>query len=157
MKKSILVLLFLSLLASCSEVNVNSVTLEKETQRTETKKQKETIDYSNPGFIMGSDFGTYFQSLRKHGKYEDMIKFTSSESLEKYGKENLVDSYKNMKFAYNLGKAKIREEGDVYVLYYTEADVYATRVLVEISILIENDSCKIIIDDEFFERINLDN
>ncbi|HOD55376.1 MAG TPA: hypothetical protein PKJ08_12685, partial [Candidatus Cloacimonadota bacterium] len=56
-------------------------------------------------YINGTDAGTYFQTLYKLNKYDEMIQITCTESLRKFGTAAVLEYYKNqMSFAYELGK-----------------------------------------------------
>jgi hypothetical protein len=47
--------------------------------------------FSNPSFMYGTNIGQYFQTLYRLGKYDEMLKFTSQESIKKYGKDKILD------------------------------------------------------------------
>jgi hypothetical protein len=106
----------------------------------------ESKPFSNPVLIYGSDFGNYFQSMFERGKYDEMLAFTSSESIELYGEDAILDYYENeMQFGYELGKVKSKNvEGGVTTLNY-KANIDATKVVIKIDVVIENDSCKIVL------------
>lgn len=99
--------------------------------------------YANPVFIYGSSFGNYFQALYKIGKFDDMLKFTSSGSISKYGKANIRKMYETMEFAYVI-KLKSKTGTDTIVLNY-EAGIYATKHMVRIPVVIESDTTKIVL------------
>lgn len=103
-------------------------------------------DFSNPILMYGSDFGNFFQSMFERGKFENMLSFTSSESVEVHGREAILDFYKNkLQFGYELGKAKSQNvDGEVITLNYN-ANIDATTVVVRLNVVVENDSCKIVL------------
>ncbi|WP_317897143.1 hypothetical protein [Aurantibacillus circumpalustris] len=103
--------------------------------------------YLNPALINGSSFGHYLQSLYRFGRCEDLIKFSSSGSVHKFGHTQLLNYYKSkMKFDFELGKlSNITSNADTFVLIYTRAHIDATRRLIRIKVVIENDSCKLIL------------
>lgn len=103
--------------------------------------------YSNPSFIDGSSFGNFFQKMHKQGKFKDMLAFTSKESVDKFGAERILDFYENeLKFGYDIGKRAISSgtDGDTVILNYL-ADIMATKTIVRIKVIVENDSTKIIL------------
>ena len=108
--------------------------------KTESDKQ-----YANPVFFggTGTSFGNYFQALYKIGRFDDMLKLTSSGSISKYGKANILKMYENMEFAYTI-KLKSKTGTDTIVLNY-EAGIYATKSMVRIPVVIENDTAKIVL------------
>jgi hypothetical protein len=105
--------------------------------------------YANPAMIYGSDFGNMFKLFYAQGNFDYMLKFTSSESIKKHGKAKVLEFYKNkFKFGYALGSLKSTfKEGNVTILNYPDAKVFATKKVVRIPIVIENDSCKIVLSD----------
>ena len=101
-------------------------------------------EFSNPVLIYGSSFGNYFQTLYKLGKFDDMLKFTSSGSIAKYGKEKIRKMYETMDFAYTMKLKSKNTTLDSTFLNY-EAGIYATKHMVRIPVVIENDSVKIVL------------
>jgi len=115
-----------------------------------TKKEKiQANSYANPTLINGSSFGHYFQSLYRLGRYEDMTKFTDSGSVSKYGQTQLVHYYQNkFKFDFELGKlSNLTIKGDTFFLSYSKAQIDATRRLIRIAVVVENDSAKLILSN----------
>jgi len=106
--------------------------------------------FSNPALIYGSDFGNFFKTLYAQGKFADMVKFTSAESIKKHGKDKIIDFYKNkIHFGYELGKLKStnKEEDGSITLNYPSSQVFATKKVVRINVVIQNDSVKIKLPD----------
>lgn len=105
--------------------------------------------YSNPFLIYGSSFGNFFQTMYKHGKFKDMLAFTSKESVDKFGREKILAFYENeLKFGYDIGERAISSgtDGDVIILNY-KSDVIATKRIIRMKVVVENDSVKIILPD----------
>lgn len=102
-----------------------------------------TKEFSNPVIIYGSSFGNYFQGLYKVGQFDEMLKFTSSGSIKKYGKENIRKMYETMDFAYVI-KLKSKTGTDTVTLNY-EAEINATIKIRRIPVVIENDTVKIVL------------
>lgn len=112
------------------------------------------ISYNDPAVFVGSDFGNFINTLYKQGKFADMVKWTASGSVDKYGASNVAEFYKNkMKFGYEIGKPTSKTvSGDTITLNY-EANIIATKRIIRIPVVIENDSCKLVISglDKFPE------
>lgn len=102
--------------------------------------------FANPSFMMGTNFGQFFQTLYRYGKYDEMIKFTSSESIKKYGKKAILEYYENCDFGYNI-KIKGRSEEGNYIILSYNANVMATNKVVRMKTVVENDSAKIVLDN----------
>lgn len=145
MKSLILIFVVLFVFSSCEGLKVGPgpgplVTLEDDSVE---------LDYSNPTVFMGSDFGNFFKTLYAQGKFDEMIKFTSKTSLDKFGKDKVLDFYKNdIKFGYEIGTPHSQTvNGDTITLNYN-ANIIATKRVVRISIVVENDSCKIVLPNK---------
>ena len=152
--KQLTILLSVLIMFSCSNVDTKQ---EKslETSVKIEKKEKNTInkvksDFSNPAIIYGVDFLTFFKSLRKLGKYDDMVNFTSNKTLGKYGESHLKSYYEN-KFT-NMSKSKltnIEKIGEsTYTLFYTNKE-NATKRAFQFDVVIENDSTKLILNKKY--------
>jgi hypothetical protein len=111
----------------------------------ETPVVKET-PFANPVFIYGSSFGNFFQTLYKQGKFEDMLAFTSSESLKQFGKDKILNMYQKVQFGFIIKLKSQNTQGDTTVLNY-EAGINATKNIVRISVVVENDSAKIVVSN----------
>ncbi|MEK6829523.1 MAG: hypothetical protein AABY15_05345 [Nanoarchaeota archaeon] len=105
----------------------------------------------NPSFmvtkdLVGTDFGNFFKTLYKQGKFEDMLAFTSSQSIDQFGKEVILDFYKNnLQFGYEIGKPHSQTvTGEIITLNY-DANIIATKKVVRFNVVVENDSCKIVL------------
>ena len=87
-------------------------------------------------------------SFNIEDKYDDMIKFTSRESINEFGEDVIRDFYKNkMKFGYEIGKPHSQNvEGNVITLNYN-GNIIATKTVIRINVVVENDSCKIVLPD----------
>jgi hypothetical protein len=102
--------------------------------------------FSNPSFMMGTNFGQYFQTLYRLGRYDDMLKFTSQESIKKYGKDKILDYYQNCDFGYKIKIINKTTDGKYYILSYN-ANIMATNKVVRMKTVVENDTAKIVLDN----------
>jgi len=140
----ILTISILTLFTACENGDKNAVKIDSEALIT---PEPEVLNkpFANPVFIYGSSFGNFFQMLYKQGKFEDMLKFTSSNTITKFGKENIVVMYQNMAFAYEMKLKSQTISGDTTILNY-EAGIFATKHMIRIPVIIENDTAKIVIN-----------
>lgn len=152
--KSLFIVLFVFGITSCSSEQENLKTSTEVVEKKEDLPQKHVSEkkgeFSNPAIIFGTDFLTFFKSLRKLGKFDDMIKFTSSESIEKYGKSQLIKLYQNS--FNNMSDSKLLNlesngEGK-YTMYYSNSE-FATKRAFDIKVVIENDSTKFVYEKKF--------
>jgi hypothetical protein len=152
--KNLIPLLLVFILVSCEAENVEKV----ENETVETKKEvKASIEkkvsigeFSNPAIIYGTDFLSFFKSLKKLGQYNKMLDFTCSESVKKYGKEELLKFYKNDFVNMSNSSLKNMEklDNDTYVMYYLNSE-FATKKAFEIKVKVENDSTKLFFENKY--------
>lgn len=146
--KNLIYILSILILASCGNTDIESISDVVIVSVKDNKTTQESKPFSNPVIIYGTDFGNYFRTLYKLGKYDEMISFTSSQSIGQFGKEVIMDFYKNdLDFGYEIGKPHSQSvSGNITTLNY-EANIIATKKVVRIDVIIENDSCKIVLPD----------
>lgn len=106
---------------------------------------EQTISLDNPAIYMGSTFLEFFQMLSKTGQYIEMCRFSSTITINKFGKEKLLDFYSRMQFSYPLSLRTITKKGNTYSLLY-KTETLATERTLQAFVVIENDSCKIVFD-----------
>ncbi len=136
-------LLFLIGLYSCSQPTKQQSVNQPSQSIIEIEKP-----FSNPAIIYGSDFGKFFQGLYRINNYKGMLDFTSTETLNKFSREQVLDYYKHeFKFDYVLGNlSNISIEEGITILTYNKASIFATRRKLQILVIIESDSVKIILN-----------
>jgi len=147
--KNLFSLLILSIfLFSCNSYNLDqepSLTAKVETE-TKSVEKVSSGEFSNPAIIYGTDFLTFFKSLRKLGKFDEMVKFTSSESLKEFGKDELKSYYEN-NFV-NMSDSKLQSmtkvDNENFVMHYTNSE-FATKRAFDVKVTIENDSTKLVL------------
>lgn len=146
MKNLIIILLPLFLFSCTGDVTV-SPGPGPLVQQDESEEKPESL--ANPGFMLGTDFGNLFKTLYAQGKFEDMILFTSKESIDKFGRDKLLDFYENdLRFGYELGKPHSQTvSGDTITLNYN-ASIIATKKVVRLSVVVENDTCKVVLPND---------
>lgn len=105
--------------------------------------------YSNPILIYGTSFGNYFKTLYKTGDFITMMKFTSSESIKKFGYTSVMNYYKEMDFGYDMKLRSRTISNGVYTLNYI-SDIVGTKKMTRLDVVIENDSAKLVLDNILF-------
>jgi len=100
--------------------------------------------------MYGSDFLSFFKSLRKIGDINTLIKFTSKESIEKFGEEKLRDVYENS--FVNMSDSRLTKldkiDDNHFTMHYLNSQ-YATKKVFELNVVRENDSIKLIFEDKY--------
>jgi len=152
--KNLIRLSFIGLLAiSCSSRRVEDsselINIKKENSNSENTIEEST-EFSNPAFIYGSDFLSFLKSLRKIGDINTLIKFTSKESIEKFGEEKLRDVYENS--FVNMSDSRLTKldkiDDNHFTMHYLNSQ-YATKKAFDINVVKENDSIKLIFEDKY--------
>ncbi len=124
----------------CKQANTSKSISTDDTEQTEIK-----IDYSNPVLIAGTSFGEYLQTLYKVGQFNEMLKFTSAESIKKYGKAEVLNFYEHkLNWAYKMKLKSKQQVNDTIILNY-QTSIMATSRIIRVKCKIENDSCKLIL------------
>lgn len=101
--------------------------------------------FSNPAIVYGSSFGEFFMANIRYQDVNRAIKFTSKASVKKFGIEAIKKLYTSYAFNYKLKLQSISKENGAYSLKYATTE-YATGKLKTMTIVVENDSCKIVLD-----------
>lgn len=104
---------------------------------------------NNPALMSGSTFGNYFQSLYKLGRYEDMLRFTSTELIAKHGRDKLLETYKKMNFAFDIKLKSMYPGPDSTIDMNYETVQFATRRMLRIGVKIEQDTVRLVSGDFF--------
>ncbi|HUU88794.1 MAG TPA: hypothetical protein VMX17_13715 [Candidatus Glassbacteria bacterium] len=102
--------------------------------------------YDNPANVFGSNFGDFFISMLGNQHYDMALKFTSKESIQKFGAKKVLESYTSYDYNYKLKVKSIVKVNDMYIVKFTTNE-FATGKFKEMRVVIENDSCKIVLQD----------
>jgi hypothetical protein len=102
--------------------------------------------YANPANVFGSNFGDFFISMLGNQHYDMALKFTSKESIKKFGVKAVQESYLGYDYNYKLKVKSIVKVNEVYVVKFATNE-FATGKFKEMRVVVENDSCKIVLQD----------
>lgn len=141
MKKLILIISTSLFLFSCGQKEVKSVS-----EPTAEVPKEVIVDpsMSNPELFLGSGVGPAFMSFIKTQNFDLAIQFTSKESVDKFGREVILEKYKSLKTNYTLKKVSTSTNGGETTLRYTTNE-FATSKFKDFVVVVENDSCKILL------------
>lgn len=111
-------------------------------------------DMSNPSFMCGNvggvsfcgNIGKMMQSFYKVGMYDDMMRYTSAETIKKYGRKRVLDYYMAMEYGYALKLISKHQEGKYTTLNYN-ATINATNKVLKMKTVVENDTAKVVLDN----------
>jgi len=105
--------------------------------------------FANPTLIYGSDFGNFFKTMYVQQNYDTLLYYTSKKSIKKFGKENLLKYYKDIDFAYVMKLKSKTVHNDTITLSYV-AMINATQRIVKLDVVVENDTCRLLVDNILF-------
>lgn len=143
MKKIILISIVSFTLVSCGTKEVKETIY---TPVVSVEIKKEAGEFSNPSIIEGSSFGTFFISMLRTQNYDMALKFTSKESIKKFGLDKIRDKYENFKYNYKLKQKSIFNKDNEFTIVYATNEL-ATCKLKKLIVTIENDSCKLVLPE----------
>lgn len=128
-------------LFSCGQKEVKSVS---EPVAEVSKEVSVDPSMSNPELFLGSGVGPAFMSFIKTQSFEMALQFTAKESIDKHGREVILDKYKSLNTNYTLKKVSTSKSGEKTTLRYTTNE-FATSKFKDFVVVVENDSCKILL------------
>ena len=136
---------FIVALASCSGPEGDNVRNEPSFQISDSSICVSETCFSNPALINGSSIGELTQQLYKHGNWPELIKFISDSSIQEFGEENIINSFKRTDFGYaiELKSMSIYGEGRYLLNYQTLK--FGTIGVLRMNVVVENDTAKILI------------
>lgn len=102
--------------------------------------------WNNPVLIQGSSFGHFFQQLYKQGQYNEMLRFTSKQSIKKYGSDKILKYYRSIDFGYSMKLKSKFIKDDVTTLNY-ESDILGAKHITRLNVVVENDTCRLLLDN----------
>lgn len=147
MKKTFLIIILFLSLVSCRNKEVPTEA-QMVTQAKPIPESK--IEFNDPAFIAGSNFGNFFISMLRNQQYDMALKFTSKGSIDKFGKNTILAEYEKFSFNYKLSQKSMRKTDNTISLVYSTNE-YGTAKLKKIEVVVENDSCKLVMPE------NIDN
>jgi len=144
-------LFVVSTLVSCANDNSPKTKGEKPIEKPKSKpiekeyteEQTETFVMSNPAFMMGTNLGVLFKTYYKVGDYSNMLTYTSSSTIKKYGAEKLRIIYRNLDLGYDMKLTNMTTEGNEKILHY-EIVINATKQVKRLHVIIENDTARVV-------------
>lgn len=145
MKNTLTITLLVLFLFGCSgsDMDTQSDRFQEEKDNTAIVETEERVVLNNPAIMLGSDLGSIIRKAYQIGNYELMFQFTANETIQKVGRDKLMNCYKNLDMGKEIKLKSITEEGDVHIMNY-ESINQATKVMVRLPVIIENDTAKII-------------
>ena len=133
--KKVFACLLVVILVSCGTKEVPNTLVSE-------PKTESRIEFINPAFMSGSDFGSFFLSMLKTQNYDMAMKFVSKESIDTYGKEVIKSALKGYQYNYTLNLASVDADGSVLKFSTNE---FATGKFKTMRYVVENDTCKVVL------------
>lgn len=133
----------LSILFGCVEEPKKTVEPVKQKESIKSKTfSNDGFDMSNPSVFLGSDFGNFIRSLYGIGDFERMLKFTAAATINRYGKESLLQYYQKLDMRMEMKLLNVTDEDSLFVMHYECIDK-ATKVIRRLPVVVENDTVKL--------------
>ena len=133
--KNLVVSLFMVFLVSCGAKEVSNTVVSE-------PKVESGVEFANPAFMSGSDFGSFFLSMLRTQNYDMAMKFVSKKSIDTYGKAAIESALKGYQYNYNLKLASV--DANTSVLKFTTNE-FATGKFKTMRYVVENDTCKVVL------------
>jgi hypothetical protein len=106
--------------------------------------------------LEGSSFLHLFLTQKSVGDFNGMIDFTHSESIQKFGKEELISMYRENFTNVDTKTLDLKSmktiDANTYEMFYT-INEFATKRAVSITVKVENDTCKLLITEPLNKRL----
>ncbi len=146
MKNKLCIIVALVLLFGCDKKKQEVVE-----QSIKIENAIEPITKVNPAVLMGNTGASFLQIFAAHwklGHWNELIKMTDQQSINKYGNAVLEKKYKKTNLAMKLTLKSIADNEDAtYTLNY-ETDVFATKRILRVKVrVLNNDSVKLVVED----------
>lgn len=129
---------------SCGDNNVKNIE-EEQSSKSETIEEPdpEKADMSNPVLIYGTNIGSLFKTYYKVGDFNAMIRYTDKATVERYGRDSLINIYRKLNLGYDIKLMSMTSEGDRKILHY-ESSTFATKGVRRLHVVIENDTARVV-------------
>ena len=159
-KMKILLPLFLLLCFSCNVENTDETESDQIVDNTSSESANKDANttltgWSKPELINASSFGQIINVYCKVGNYNELYRLTDQATRAKYSKKEIIKVYKNMAMGFEMGFPMNKTTEDGVVWLYYKVDINATKKILRMPILIENDTCRLVLNQfqQELERI----
>ena len=126
----------------------NHLIIENTSSDTESEIQlsdPSITDWSKPELINASSFGQIINVYCKIGKYDELYHLTEQATKAKYSKKEIIKLYKNMAMGFQMSYPINKTTEDGFIWLYYKVDINATKKILRMPILIENDTCRLVL------------
>jgi hypothetical protein len=103
---------------------------------------QEKSDMTNPAIMLGSDLGSIMRSFYGIGDFDRMLQFTSTETIERFGRDSLKSWYRNLDLRMEMKLLSVTQEPPYQILHYECIDK-ATKIIRRLPVIIENDTARV--------------
>lgn len=107
--------------------------------------------FNNPALIFGTSFGKMMQVYYNQAKFNELMHFTSSQSIKKYGYSLILNYYKQMDFSFDIKLNSITKTSHGFQMNYV-AIISATKRNFRFVVNIESDTCKLLFQQKYFKQ-----
>jgi len=132
-------------LVSCSTSERETGISESLLQKSDSTTVSDETSFSNPALIYGTSVGELVQQLYKQGRWQELLNFISSRSIEEFGEENIIRSFQGTDFGYVIMLKSMSIYGEGHYLLNYQTTKFGTTGVLRMNIIVENDTAKIVI------------
>jgi hypothetical protein len=132
---------------ACHEKSIKVVEPLPNQEKDTNQGYNSSMNLSNPALMYGTSIGELLQQFYKQAKWNELIRFISSTSIEKFGKNEIIQSFRRTEFGYDikLKSKSVMPDGRILLNYQTIK--FGTIGVLRMYSTIENDTVKILIND----------
>lgn len=148
MKGQLIIILLLLLTVSCKpKPEPEKTSIPAAAPQVHLKIDAQSKPFSNPALICGSSFAQFFSILYRTNRFGEMLRFSASGSIKRFGRGPLREFYRNKcNMDFNIGKlTAIEQVNDTFNLIYSRAMIAGTRRKIVLKVVVESDSCRIVL------------
>lgn len=157
MNRKICFLFIFILLSACGNNSKDATRAHQENSTLDNEDPKDTsteravaVDWSNPVLIGTASFGNIINVNYKVGNFDKLYRLTNHTLKERLRKEEIINKYRKLPLGFDLGfPINKTVDQDTIWLHY-KVDIQATKKIMRMPVIIENDTCRLLLD--IFEK-----
>ena len=106
--------------------------------------EPETGSWSNPNIINGSSFGNVINTAYRIENFDLLYALTDSTTRRKYSKQEITDLCSTLGLGFEMRLLNTKKDSGIYSMSY-EVMVDATRQIIRLPVVVENDTCRLLL------------
>ena len=103
-----------------------------------------TESWSNPNIINGSSFGNIINTAYRLENFDLLYVLTDSTTRRKHSKQEITDICSTLGLGFEMHLLNTKKVSGIYSMSY-EIMVDATRQIIRLPVVVENDTCRLLL------------